>query len=231
MRHALRSPDQKLGISRLQVQPGGHEDSRMMKHRSISLLLTFSIAAAVAGCTSGSPATPGVPTAPAPSIATPAAPISTPATPTTPPTVNASTPTPAGVASAPPGATTFHVVLSDGPKEGTYDASSTDQLACSYIPELDIWSAEYSGATPLSTIDIDLSEDFPNFSMSFDSGTPDAAYMKPTGPFPYQVDDRGPTATITFNLEEAAMNFEGERADLIGPVEVTVECASIYRYD
>jgi hypothetical protein len=123
------------------------------------------------------------------------------------------------------------VVLSDGPKAGTYDTSATDPLACSYIPQLDAWAAEYSGATPLSTIDIDLTEEFPNFSMSFDSGTPDAAYMAPTGPFPYEVDDRGSTATITFSLDEAAMNFEGQRAEEIGPVEVTIECASVYRYE
>jgi hypothetical protein len=204
-----------------------------------NLIVVGATAVLVAACGSAAPAastsatiapaapTAAVTTAPAiPSVAPPTAP---------PPTIIeqtlAPTEPPPADTPAPNNATTFHLVIADGPKEGTWDVSNEHPTACSYVAELDKWNVSHLGPPPLTFIDAGLSEDLPILLVSFDSEDPSAVRIRSIGDVTYDVDDRGDTATIEIISEENEADFDdGSPSEEFGEMTLTVECAAPFRY-
>lgn len=176
-----------------------------------------SAAATPADATSAPPsaATAQPPTAP-PAAATPA--------PTTPPA------TPAA------GATTFTLVLADGPREGTWEMSQPGGAVptCQYLPDLERWVATWLGPPPVSFIDVRGESDDPSLLFTF-SDEPEELSFLPSGDVTFEADDRGDTATLKWVSETNDGDFRDELNNVtssveIGQAELTIECGSIFRY-
>jgi hypothetical protein len=190
-------------------------------------------ATAVASVTPGATSAP-VTVGPATFAATTVAPTVAQAT-APPPTVIETTPgpieTPPADTPAPANVTTFHLVIADGPKEGTWDATDESPTACNYVAELDKWNVSHLGPAPLSFIDAGLSADLPILLVSFDSQSPNAVRIRSIGDVTYEVDDRGDTATIDLVSEENEADFDdGSPSEEFGEMALTVECAAPFRY-
>jgi hypothetical protein len=218
-----------------------------LRRRILDATLTVSVCAALGACSSPTPA-PGAPTAgtiaPPAATATAAsiAPVSVaPATATAartvpPPTVIEMTPGPVDTpppadTPAPANATTFHLVIADGSKAGTWDASDVGPTACSYVADLDRWNVSHLGPPPLTFIDAGLDSDLPVLLVAFDGESPNAVRMRSLGDVTYTVDDRGETATIEIVSEENEADFDDRSpSEDVGQIELTVECAAPFRY-
>jgi hypothetical protein len=211
---------------------------RIAVHRNRGLVWAASIALAF-GCTAAVPgASPTEPPLTPGATATPAAatPPSTPAL--EPPTAAPATPAETLPVSATPdaSATTFRVVLDDGPRAGTWEVSAPAGAVpvCSYLPDLERWLATWYGPPPLSFVDVRGEEGDAWFLVKF-SDEPNELDITPAGEVIFEVDDRGDSATLTWVSEanegtyfDSQGNNMGEEE--MGRAELTVECGSVYRY-
>ena len=163
---------------------------------------------------------------PSPLNPTPSAALATPNAPTLPP------------ATAAVGATTFTLVLADGPREGTWEVANPggEVAGCQYLPDLDRWIATWLGTPPLTFIDVrgDTEDPFLMFTFSEEDESEKLSFL-PSGDVTFEVDDRGETATLTWvsesndgNYRDAAGNSTGEAE--MGQAELTIECGSIFRH-
>jgi hypothetical protein len=133
---------------------------------------------------------------------------------------------------APGGATTFHMVISDGPKAGTYDVSTTNPLACS-VADVGYFGASYlETANPgLDYIDASLHPgNVTGLTYFFDAETETKIQFVGDGTVTVEVDDRGSTATMRV-VSESNIGTQADAPTVIhtGRTELTVECASVLR--
>ena len=140
--------------------------------------------------------------------------------------------TPAGPVGRAGGATTFHMVVADGPKAGTYDISTTAPGACSvadvgyfvtsYLdtqnPGLDYISATLHPGNQTGLV------------FAFDADTDTKVNFVGTGTVTVNVDDRGQTATVRVASDKNVGSQDVEPFTMQGgQVDLTVECASVLR--
>jgi hypothetical protein len=120
--------------------------------------------------------------------------------------------------------------MTDGPRVGTWDVTYSGEVAgCTYLPDLDRWISLWLGPPPLNFIDV-TGDDDPYFLVTFDRDLPTETGFRPLGEVTFDVDDRGDTATLTFVSEENEADFDdGSPSETFGPIEVTIECGSIFR--
>lgn len=155
-----------------------------------------------------------------------------PATVPLPTPTGAGQPTPAAATAAPAGSTAFHLVVTDGPRAGTYDVSSSGPADCSYVANLQRWNASYLGPAPLNFISVSLDEDLPTLLFTFDRDSPNSVSFRSIGEVTYEVDDRGDNATLSVVSDENEGDFaDGSPSVTTGPVELTVECGAPFRYE
>jgi hypothetical protein len=130
------------------------------------------------------------------------------------------------------GATTFHMVLSDGPKAGTYDLSTTDPGACS-VADVGYFGASYlTTSTPgLDYISATLHPgNLTGLSYAFDADTDAKVLFTGTGTVTVNVDDRGATATMTVVSEKNFASADNPPTSTeTGRAELTVQCGSVLR--
>jgi len=188
---------------------------------------------AVACSPASNSATPGGPTVGPTAAASVPAPSATPVSPTlSGPTV---APTPSLTTAVPTAGgpvTTYSVVMDEGPRVGTWDVTYQGEVAgCGYLPDLDRWISTWLGPPPLTFVDARGDPDDAYFLVSFDRDLPTATSMRPLGEVTFDVDDRGDTATLTFVSDENEADFDdGSPSETFGPIELTIECGSIFRY-
>ena len=127
--------------------------------------------------------------------------------------------------------TTFTVVITGGSRAGTFEVTYQGEVAgCSYLPDLDRWIATWLGPPPLTFVDVSGDDDA-YFLVGLDRDLPTEASFRPLGEVTFEVDDRGETATLTFVSAENEVDFDGGApSETIGPVELTIECGSIFRH-
>ena len=202
-------------------------------------VLAVTLGLLASACSGGTPATTTGTLAPAAShaasapattaAATDSAPFPTsePPAPTVEPTATTVAATP-----APLGGTSFHLVVDEGPKAGTYDVTSIGPADCNYVTELDKWNATYLGPPPLSFISAGLAEDFSSLLITFDGDSPAAVYYRSLEDVTYDVEDTGTTATLNIVSDANEVDFEDELAsENVGRIELTVECSAPFRYE
>ena len=129
------------------------------------------------------------------------------------------------------GATTFHLVLTDGPKAGTYDVTSTQPGACSNV-EQGYWAALFDafGESGLTGIAASLQPNVRGLTYGFDTGSDNQLSFVGVGEVTFNVDDRGSTATFTVVSESNLGTHHSDFSTVqTGRAELTVQCASILR--
>lgn len=200
------------------------------------LIATVCLAAVACSPAAPGPSTSGVPTAGVPTAAPASLPGPASATPgaqtAAPPSPSATdTPQPLPTAAG-SDTTTFHLVLADGPKAGTWDVSSSGEVpACKYLPDLDVWTATYLGLPPLTFIDARGADADPYFLLAFDGEASDAVRFRPIGEITFDVEDRGDSATLTLVSAENEADFDdGSPSVDTGEAALTIECGSVFRY-
>jgi hypothetical protein len=123
------------------------------------------------------------------------------------------------------------LVVSDGPKAGTYDITSTDPAACS-APDAGYFIASYMNTSQsgLDYIEANKHPTVTGLKYWFDAETPNKVMFVGDGNVTITVDDRGSTATVTA-VSESNLGQQGEERTVIdtGRTELTVQCASVLR--
>jgi hypothetical protein len=139
---------------------------------------------------------------------------------------------PGGQAAPAGGGTTFHVVIADGPKAGTYDVSTATRDACAFLDEGWFTASYLETAKPgLDYVTAGFNPNGQHIQLFFDSET-DAKiqFVGDEGKTTVNVDDHGSTATVTAVAQSATGIQEREpRSIPVGRIEVTVQCASVLR--
>ena len=129
------------------------------------------------------------------------------------------------------GTTTFHLVVSDGPKAGAYDLTSTDPGACRVAGE-GYFIASYMLTTQpgLDYIEGNKHPTVTGLKYGFDvEDTANKLIFVGDGEVTINVEDRGSTATMTvISDSNIATQPDGTVLDT-GRAELTVECASVQR--
>ncbi len=121
--------------------------------------------------------------------------------------------------------------MTDGPKVGTWLVTYQGEVAgCTYLPDVDRWIATWLGPPPLTFVSARGEPNDAYFLVAFDGDSPTAARFRPLGDVTFELDDRGDTATLTLVSEENEVDFnDGSPSETIGPIELTIECGSIFR--
>jgi len=155
---------------------------------------------------------------------------------TSPPGANPSpaggNPSPAGGNPNPAGggATTFHLVIADGPKAGTYDLTSTDSGACTNLDE-GWWGVNYDdfGGTGLTYIQAALKPTETGLGYAFDSGSDQQLRFTGMEDVNFDVQDQGSTAVFTIVSDSNLGTYQDFKTVDTGRAELTVNCASVLR--
>lgn len=135
------------------------------------------------------------------------------------------------------GATTFTLVLADGPKAGTWEVSAPAAAVptCSYLPDLKRWIATWLGPPPLTFVDTRGETKDPYLMFTFEDNPDSKLTFTPSGDVTFTADDRGDTATLTWVSEKNEGGyFDSTGAKTgdatMGQATLAIECGSIYRY-
>lgn len=139
-------------------------------------------------------------------------------------------PTGGAPAPAPGGVTTFHLVVSDGPKAGTYDVSTNDPNAC-HVGGEGYFIASYMLTTEpgLDYIEGNLQPRVTGLKYGFDVETDDKLIFVGDGEVDIDLDDRGSTATMTVTSESNIASAPDGSVIDTGEAVLTVECGSVLR--
>jgi hypothetical protein len=140
--------------------------------------------------------------------------------------------TPGGQVNPPPagGATTFHLVISDGPMAGTYDLTSTDPGACTNLDE-GWWGANYDdfGGSGLTYIQAASKPTETGLGFAFDTGSDQQLRFVGMEEVTFEIDDQGSTAVFTIGSDTNLGTYQDFTTVDTGPVELTVQCAAVMR--
>jgi hypothetical protein len=121
--------------------------------------------------------------------------------------------------------------VSDGPKAGTYDISTTDPGACHVADEGYFVASYMDTAKPgLDYIEANKHPTVTGLKYWFDAETTNKTTFVGDGTVTITVDDRGSTATLTA-VSDSNLGQVGEERTVIdtGRAELTVQCASVQR--
>jgi len=141
-------------------------------------------------------------------------------------------PSPAGANPNPAvgGTTTFHLVLADGPKAGTYDVSTTEEGACSTADEGYFSVAYDSSDAGLDYIQVSKQPNASGFLYGFDTLLDSKIVFTGTGAVTINVNDTGTTATVDAVSDENYAAIENPPSSTkTGKAELTVNCPSVLR--
>jgi hypothetical protein len=122
------------------------------------------------------------------------------------------------------------MVLSDGPKAGTYDVSTSDPASC-HIADVGYFGVSYQnlGGGGLEYIDGNIhANGTTGLTYMFDTETDDKIIFSGDGEVSVDVDDRGTAATVRIVSETNVGTSDGPAVNT-GRAELTVECASVLR--
>jgi hypothetical protein len=130
------------------------------------------------------------------------------------------------------GQTTFHMVIAEGPKAGTYDISTSAPGACSVADEGYFVASYLETDKPgLDYISATLHPGpITGLVFAFDAETDSKVNFVGVGTVTVDLDDRGSTATMRVVSDMNHGTQEAEPTTVqAGRVELTVECASVLR--